>query len=271
MLGNPILSLILLSLFSSGAFAQFGKGSKSDALKIKQSLLVVLLEEGESPYNTAITYAMKTYWTYSAYKLIYPRELFEYCKDGYVIMAKYSVAQNPRKSYLAIVYPDKKKCEWDNLEMQAYAFTSFQPENIGAHSIRSVQLIQHYLNSVVEENTGGGFQSICRKCNENKGLIKKNILYISGSEMNDGIADEELIQKYYDHQYKIVTLDDINLAIYGQQDKYIYTLVAMEPTGDFYCLALSAKDSRIVYCDHIKYAEGFSIGFRKGHFAAMSK
>ena len=261
-----------LSLLCFGAHAQFGKGGKSDALKIKQLLLVVVLDEGSTPYNKAITYAMNTYWKFSAFKFIYPREMFEYCKDGYVLMSKYSVKQHARKSYLAIVYPDKKKCEWDNLEMQVYAFTSYQPENIGAQSIRAVQFMQNYLNDVIDKNMGGGFKSLCKKCNEERELIKKNTLYISGSEMVDGISDEELIVKYYNHDFKIINLDDINEAIIQSKENFVYTLLVMEPTGDYYCLAVRAKDARIIYCDHVSYtAETIDIGFRKGQFAAMSK
>lgn len=263
-----IFSLFFLSLYVS---AQTGVANRKDALIIKNSMLVVVLDEDSTPYNKAIQTAMNNYWKFSGYTFIYSRDKNNYCKPGYTLIDRYTgYGLSHRLSYIAIVFPDEKNCEWYKLDLQAYSYASFDRDHIKAHAIRAVQFIQNYLNLVINEKLGGdGLGSICRMCNSEKKLIKQKMLFINDGETVESVSDVKKICRYYDYDFKLVSLEEIDNAIIEQNEDIVYTINIMEKNGLTYRMVVQGKDSKILYCQH-SLTEQY-IGFRKEHYAAISK
>ncbi len=272
MRNNRIRGLFLggLLLLSGPAKTQSGYASMKEAERIKNTELIVLLDTFPSLYNDAIRSAMNKHWHLGRFRFVSRADEDLYSHDDYTILTCYR-NQNARSlRYLAVVFPGKGRRKPESLEKKAYAYVSFDPEKINGQTIRALQFIQNFIHGMLEPGAWqGGLKSTCARCNEEKNLVHGKTLLINDSDVEDGFDDPKAIARVYPFAFRLAGRDEISKAMEEQQEDIAYLMNFTDDKGLTFRLAVLAKDSKIIYCEHS--LESQNLLFGKSNFKELAR
>lgn len=157
---KKLLTLALMLIQITVAFAQFGDKKKADIDKLKDSRLVVVLFT-DSAYNASIKYAVERYWGFNGgFLFVYDSAMKAYAKGDYSYLIFSKAKGTKIKAKLCAAEPDfngflilnkyKKKATELEILAKAYASNTIDTSDWLAECIRGVQLLNNYLNIAVE-------------------------------------------------------------------------------------------------------------------------
>jgi hypothetical protein len=231
--------------------AQSGHASKKDAAIIKSTELLVITDDSASAYNDVVKNTIETYWRFSTFMFITQSEKKNYCTEGYTMLDRKRIDNYSSQTYyMAIVFPGRNGCKWNNADMKAYSYVSTNPAKLKGEMIRSIQFIQNYLNFVLLEGGGdNALKLVCSSCNKESKAIKEKLLLMNNGDLQNEIDDSSKIARYYKHPFKLVGREDICRAIEEQKSDVAYFLYFKDEKGYVFRLAVQSKDSKILYCE----------------------
>lgn len=223
----PFLSLVAATLITAPLAAQYGTFDPAAVKGAKGSTLIVVLDAGDSPYNRAITDAVKSHWKFSpAYEFVTVAELGAQPIDPaktYLLKTRRTDPVKFEGTFLTLVKGWKQK-KGEALEQTGNAFTSIgtdhdlayllidtkaiDEQNMAAQLNLYVKHIQDYLKQV-EAGKITDKTTADRLYDGRTRLIREGELLIAKEHLDTSLPDEGAIKAEYTAPMRVVPMSAV--------------------------------------------------------------
>lgn len=276
-----ILSLLLIiSLFS---LAQNEVGTREQiATFFKTTTLVVVDDNPLLEYNMEIREAVKKSWKITEYKFISRTEYEEKRKD-----AKYSFITlddavfekdqtNGEYTFMCLSLGGNYKTDSEMPQLCAVPL-SYKDVDEDTYAYKIGTLINFVQNHMLLTSQNSTLRStnIIGYYNKNISSIKDKTLYLVKDELGKEVNTEKEIRAVYPYKFKLVTREEIEDAIDGNEDDVVF-LHKVGPSGtDYegrcYKVIIGAADAKMYYFNYHKVNEKKPDGMLLSDFKKLAK